>query len=794
MANKTVLIVDDDLSLCDNLKDILQDKGYEPFFAGTCHDGLKMTRERRAKVALLDLKLPDGQGTTLLSDIKAINPDCICIIMTAYADLDSAVAALEKAAYHYLQKPVHPLELFRILEGAFETIQLREQKHQAEEALKESEYRYRDLFENANDLIQSVDKDGRIIYVNQKWLETLEYSKNEISELNFWNILRKDQIPHCKGLFEGLLRGESFNRVEVVFISKTGKEIYVEGNANVQLKDGQFISTRGIFRDIRVRKHAEEALKKSETKYRELVQNANSIILRMDTQGKVTFFNEFAQSYFGFTEDEILGKSVVGTIFSESNSAGQDLKAMIQDIGIHPEKYATNENENMRRNHERVWVSWTNKAIRDENGNILEILCIGNDITARKRLETQLQQSQKLEAIGTLAGGIAHDFNNILAGIMGYIEIAYYDLPEHNQSRQNLDKALKASHRAKDLIKQILALSRKSEQEQKPIQTHLVIKEALKLLRASLPSTIEISQDVSTDSDTILGDPTQIHQVLMNLCTNAHHAMGDKGGVLKVTLRNVEFGLRPGGAFAPKGIRNLDLKIDKNQSKIRNMKFAMEHPDLQPGPYVELTVRDTGHGIDSATIARIYDPYFTTKEIDVGTGLGLSVVHGIVKSHGGSIAVSSEPGKGTTFNILFPRLEVGAEDEAKPHKVLSYGHERILFVDDEEDLVEIGKQMLEHLGYEFVAGTNSIEALEVFRAQPDKFDLVITDQTMPKMAGAELAKELMRIRPDIPIILCTGYSEVISKDKAKAIGIQEFLMKPLYIHDLAKAIRKVLDK
>ena len=642
MTQKTILIVDDDPSLCDNLKDILQDEGYEPFSASTCAEGLKLARERRPKTALLDLKLPDGRGTTLLSDLKQLDPDCVCIIMTAYADLDSAVAAIEKAAYHYLQKPVHPAELLRVLAGAFETITLREQKRRAEEALKKEKAFIESALDTLTDAFFVFDLEGNFLRWNRVVNKVTGYSDDEVSAATPTDFFAEEEVPRVLEAIERVLK-KGHASLEASVVTKEGKRIPYE---------------------------------------------------------------------------------------------------------------------------------FTGGLLRDDQGNPLSICVVGRDITERRReeaekrkLEVQLQQAQKMESIGTLAGGIAHDFNNILAAIMGYIQLAYYGASEPIRLRQYLDKTLKASYRAKGLTNQILAFSRKSEQEQKPVQVHLIVKEALKLLKASLPSTVEICQNIATESDTILGDSTQIHQVLMNLCTNAHHAIGEKGGVLEVTLSPV------------------DLDAEATASC----------PDLQLGPYVKLTVSDTGQGMDHATVERIFDPYFTTKEKGVGTGLGLAVVHGIVKSHSGSIRVSSKPGKGSTFNILFPRLEVGAEEEAKPLKALPSGHERILFVDDEEDLVEIGQQMLGRLGYEFVAGTSSIEALKAFRTQPDKFDMVITDQTMPNMTGAELAQELMRIRPDIPIILCTGYSEVISEDKAKAIGIREFLMKPLDIHDLAKAIRKVLD-
>ena len=401
------------------------------------------------------------------------------------------------------------------------------------------------------------------------------------------------------------------------------------------------------------------------------------------------------------------------------------------------------------------------------------ILAIARDISDLKsaqkeqeQLKTQLIQAQKMEAIGTLAGGIAHDFNNILGAIIGYAEMALYDTQKDTMEHYNIDQVLRAGHRAKDLVKQILAFSRKSEQDKTVISSTPIIEEVLKLLRASLPTTIEIKQNIEPHPDPIFADQTQIHQVIMNLCTNSAHAMEDSGGILQVSLSNFELSARR----------------------------ASQYPELNPGPYVKLSISDTGHGMDAATMSRIFDPYFTTKEQDKGTGMGLAVVHGIVKGHGGGIHVESTPGEGTCFDILFPIMERQITSETEELKTLPTGNEHILFIDDEDILIDLGKNMLKKLGYRVEARTQPVEALEVFRAAPGQFDLVISDMTMPNMTGDILATELMKIRPDLPVIICTGYSERIDDQRAQELGIKGLMMKPFTIRSLSKTVRNALDQ
>ena len=385
----------------------------------------------------------------------------------------------------------------------------------------------------------------------------------------------------------------------------------------------------------------------------------------------------------------------------------------------------------------------------------------------KKDLEIRLRQAQKMEAIGTLAGGIAHDFNNVLYPIIGFAELSMDIVPKEGEVRKNLNEILVAAERAKDLVQQILTFSRQQEIKPRPLQVQPLLKEALKLIRATIPSNISMIQNIDEHCGPILADPSQIHQIIMNLCTNAYHAMRQQGGVLEISLAEVQ------------------LESGKNERVFQ----------CAPGQYLCLIVRDTGDGIDSKIIDRIFDPYFTTKPPGEGTGMGLAMVHGIVKSYGGEITVASQTGQGTRFKIYLPRLLEKMIETVRLDKKTGLGQgERVLFIDDEDQVIRMVKQMLERLGYEAVVKKDSAEALEEFRRHPDDYDLVITDQTMPKITGLELSKELLKIRADIPIILCTGFSEIINAEQAQAAGIRKFIMKPIAKKALAQIIRETLDE
>lgn len=384
---------------------------------------------------------------------------------------------------------------------------------------------------------------------------------------------------------------------------------------------------------------------------------------------------------------------------------------------------------------------------------------------ANKKLEAQFYQAQKMQAIGTLAGGIAHDFNNILSAILGFTEMTLDSPALGTKERKNLDHVHKAGLRAKELVMQILLFSRMEEQERKPLRISDVVDESFKLLRATLPSAIEVKRDIDHNAGFILADATQMSQIIMNLCANAGHAMREKGGVLTVSLKSVTV----------------------EQETLTN--FGL----MPPGSYVRIMVSDTGHGMDKATINRIFEPFFTTKKVGEGTGLGLAASHGIIMSHDGFINVTSEEGRGSTFSLYFPKIQPATESNVTDHSPAPSGKERVLFVDDEAALVDMGKLMLEGLGYQVTAVPGSREALDIFRADPWSFDLVVSDLTMPGISGVELARQILALRPDMPVIICTGFGDKLTSEGVKTLGIYDFMLKPMSLRELGGVVRNALD-
>ncbi len=537
-------------------------------------------------------------------------------------------------------------------------------------------------------------------------------------------------------------------------------------NASLRTKVGS--RTRELEKEIAEHRQAEERVAAASERFNVVLDSIDALIYVADMESyELLFVNKYGRDIWG----EVTGKTCWQALQSDQEGPCSFCtnKYLVNDDG-EPSGIYLWEVQN-RVNQE--WYECRDRAIRWIDGRLVR-LEIATNITDRKvaeqekqELEGQLRQAQKMEAVGTLAGGIAHDFNNILTPILGYAEMVQEDMAPGSTAWERQNEIVKAGNRAKELVKQILSFSRQSDQELQPIQVHLVVKEALKLLRSSLPTTIEIKQNIDTKGGYVLADPTRIHQVMMNLCTNAYHAMRESGGILAVSLTTMNIGPED----------------------------SVPELNLVAGDYLRLEVSDTGCGMTPKVRDRIFEPYFTTRAKGEGTGLGLSVVHGIVKGLGGHITVYSEPGQGTTFHVYLPRYS--HEDDAALQEVapaaLPTGHEHILVVDDEPSIVELMEQLLSRLGYQVTTVVDPQLALEMIESGQPVIDLVITDMTMPHMTGAELAGKILGLRPELPIILSTGFSEIITEEKARAMGIRRMVMKPVFKEDVARVVREVLD-
>jgi two-component system, cell cycle sensor histidine kinase and response regulator CckA len=765
----SILIVDDEPRLCRSIEVLLVREGYYTLSVHSGREAMALIENRGFDLVLLDLFIQDMEGYEVLNFIHGLRPEIQVIMMTGMASVDSARIALRNGAYDYLRKPFERQALLKTISNALEHRRLRAQHKRAEKALRSSEEKYRSVFHNTGTATVIIEADLTISEANARAASLLGKLRPEVEgRMTCADIILTRDLPrfrrHHQAILEGSAApqdGTSFRLVDHQFELK-----------DVIIQIGRIPGTRRCvvsLMDITGRKQAEHDLRQSEEKYRSILESIEEGYYETDLRGRLTFLNESMCRMLGNRRDRLLGHQFRNLV--DAAIARKLLR--IFNAAYKSGKGRTISGKLTRKKGSPLHAEISITLIRNRDNEISGFRGLIRDVTYRVRhekekreLETRLQQAHKMEAIGTLAGGIAHDFNNILSAILGYTELSLAQAPGDLPIKDHLAKVLKASERARDLVKQILTFSRQEQQELVPVQINAILREALKLLRASLPATIEIRQQIDSGA-TVMADPTQIHQILMNLCTNASHAMEERGGVLKVILE--------------------ETSLSANK--------AARMPGIIPGKYLKLSVCDTGEGIPPAALERIFDPFYTTKAQGKGTGMGLAVVHGIVKSHGGLISVDSQLNKGTSFDVFLPIVDMArAKEQPAPNLPIPRGSETVLYVDDEIFQIEIGKEALERLGYKVVAHAKSAKALDLFRESPMAFDLVITDMTMPDLTGDQLAMEIMRIRPDIPIIICTGYSERLSEETAEAMGIRGFILKPILIRDMAVTIRRILDQ
>ncbi len=636
-------------------------------------------------------------------------------------------------------------------------------RKQVEEALQKSNFLLSSIIESPkNIIILSLDRDYRYTAFNEAHAKEMKKVWGVNIELGK-KIL--DYIPgdedreKAERNYERVIKGESLFQTEEYGEPENRFSYELTYNPITDEKNNVVGLTLFII-DVTDRKQAEWALRESEEQYRAVADNISDYIMRYDKEGRHIYANRAALEVTGLPVEEYIGKTHREMGFPEHlcELLEKNIKLVFDTGGQQNIVFEVELTEGP------VSLELQLSPEFAADGSVESVIGISRDVTERKKMEVRLQQAQKMESIGNLAGGIAHDFNNILFPIVGMAEMLMEDLHTDSLEYQNAHEVLKAGKRGSDLVKQILAFSRQTEHQMMPIRIQQVLSEVLKLGRSTIPSNIEIVQDIQKDCGLAMADPTQVHQIAMNLITNAYHAVEQAGGKISVQLREIRFG--------------------------RN---DLAGSSIEPGPYASLSISDTGCGIDPVVRDKIFDPYFTTKEQGKGTGLGLAVVYGIVREHSGDLKVFSELGKGSTFTVYLPLLEKPSEIPSveKVKSDLS-GDERILLVDDEEAIVRLERQMLMRLGYRVTSRTSSVDALDVFRANPLAFDLVISDMTMPNMTGDKLAHELNAIRPDIPVIICTGFSERIDKERAASSGIKGFLMKPIVKSELGKMVRKVL--
>ncbi len=814
-----ILVVDDERPIRQSFSYYLEDLGYEVITAKNGRIGMELMVSQQPSLILLDLRMPEMDGLELLKQGKKLIPDTPMIVISGANRIGDVVHALKYGAWDYLEKPIQDLSILgHAVEKALEKVNLIRENLEYQAHLEQMVLDRTQKLETANTQLSHINNRLRKIVkttqgmtccqnmtqfsemILEEFAEQMGASGGSLyllegSQLKLKHALDTGHAPPVLDLplKENSVMGKVMKTGRPVLISNIDDDPeltpstwdgYQSGSALVfpimdhsgmpmgaitlHSKDAPpFVEQDKEIGSILASYSCEtlravqafEAVQKSEKRYRTLFEKANDAIFIVNRHsGQYIDANRAAQKMVGRTIRDLKNQYFFEAL---SNDTGTNVfTGNIGDTAVELGILEFNRPDKTSRSARVSCIPLDEKTL----------ICIARDITQDLEIEKQLQQSRKMEAIGTLAGGIAHDFNNILSGIFGYAQLAEMNLDNPDAARKNIEQVFKGAQRAGELVQQVLTFSRQAEHELRPLKLYLIVKETVKFLRSTIPASIEIRENVSSKS-IAMADTTQIHQVIMNLCTNASHAMaGAFGGVLTVSLD--------------------DVMLDKN---------AVQN-ECKPGPYIQLTIQDTGIGIPDNILDRIFDPYFTTKEISQGTGLGLAVVGGIVKKHGGFISVESEVGEGAVFSVFFPVANTSSlktltgKGAGMVDKDMADGSERIMLVEDESPILKAQQSILKRLGYKVSGYKDGVEALAAFQADPDRYDLVITDMTMPKMNGDELSRNILSLKKGIPIILCTGYHETYTKETALAEGILTYLQKPVTGKVLAQVIREALTK
>ncbi len=749
----TVLVVEDNLFDVELMRELLPERGAIRFHVESVSrlsEALARLANGGIDLALIDLGLPDSQGLDTFRKLRQAAPDVAMIVLTGNDDQESALAAVREGAQDYLVKgQVNGDLLVRAARYAIERIN-------AGEALRQSEEKYRTLVESAGEVIVVLDESGLFVFMNHIAAKILGGNPDDFVGKSVWDLFPKEFADrHVEAVRHVIRSGQATVVENQTVVGGTTRWFRtritpLKGAAGLQ-------GTALIFAsDITDRKNVQDALFRLEA----AIEQAGEVVAITDRGWKILYANAALEAVTGYSRDKAIGQ-VLETVVGDAHAA-----AVYRDITKNVEHGDTWRGRvtARKRDDTAYQVDATLSPVLNPAGQIVNFVCVWRDITREVEIDAELRHAHKMEAIGMLADSIAHSFRNILSSISGFSEIALKLAEKGSDIEMCLTRVTGAANKGADVVQRMMTFSRREEIARRPLDMGVAIKEAMEFLRGSLSRAVEFRLEIDSPCDPVLVDPAEIHQVILDLGSNACHAMGKRGGVLQVSLRQVT--------------------------------SVPDHLGLAPGKYAQLLVSDTGHGIPAEIIEHIFEPFFTTKPAGEGTGLGLSTVHGVVTSLGGAIQVHSEVGKGAEFTLFLPvclhpdgTVEETPWDEADPG-----GRERVLFVDDDASLVVMAEMGLGALGYTVEAFMDSLQALDAFRDTPDAFDVVIVDQVMTGLTGTALAREIIGIRPDIPIILSTGFFEQLDEQETKEAGVSEYVPKPVGPNELARAIRRVLKK